>query len=255
MAQQYEIYIGDYNNTNVLKLPILPKELPSLSAGIQNEEFSTYWDGNYNFIEKTGLLSFTLESWIPLKASKYNFCKSNVNAQQVIDLVNNSLKNTEPIRILINTPNGYYVNDTFSIEKWEYKANRRGDFDYSLDVKEWRDYNTIITATPTTGWNQDDTGWWYVYNDSGDYYKGCWQLIDNEWYSFQPTGYILQSSWLQDSSYWYYLKSDGKMARNEWMQYKEKWYYLGADGAMWFGATATIDGAEYTFGDDGALIE
>lgn len=252
----YEIYISDYNNTKVLQLPIVPSEFPSLSSDGSNETFETYWNGTFNFIEKEGLQQFTLESWLPRNASKYHFCKSRVNAKEIIDLINTAKKNTEPIKIVMNDKDGYYVNDTFSIEKFEYSIMRREDYKYTLAVKQWREYNQTITNTSTTtGWQQDNTGWWYVYDDAGNYYKGSWQMINNEWYSFQPNGYILQSSWLQDGGYWYYLKDSGAMAVNEWLQYNGKWYYLGSDGAMWAGGTANIDGIDYTFNDDGSLVE
>lgn len=251
----YGIYIADYKNTQVLQFPTLPKDLPAFSNDSKNEEFETYWDLPYNFIEKKGLLHGSWDGWLPVDASKYNFLKSKVNAKQIIDLIENAKTNTEPIKLVITSKNGYYVNDTFSIEKFENHVSKNGDYNYSIEIKQWRDYSTIIKVPITQGWNQDSTGWWYVYDSAGNYYKGEWRMIDNEWYSFQPTGYILQSSWLQDGAYWYYLKDSGKMARNEWFQYNGKWYYFGSDGAMWFGGSAIIDGVSYTFNDDGSLVE
>lgn len=244
----YEIYISDYNRTKVLQFPIVPTEFPKLSSDGNNEMFETYWNGTFNFIEKEGLKQFTLAKWLPRDASKYGFCKSKVNAKEIIDLINNSKSNTEPIRIVMNDKDGYYVNDIFSIEQWEYSINRRGDYDYTLGVKQWREYTKTVTTTSSIGWQQDDVGWWYVYDESGNYYQGSWQMIDNEWYSFQPNGYILQSSWFQDGS-WYYLKDNGTMACNEWIQLDNKWYYLGSNGAMY------SDGTNYTFKPDGSWIE
>ncbi len=252
----YEIYIGNYAKTKVLQLPIPPSELPTLSSNPSNEVFETYWDLPYNFIEKKGLLEFSLDGWLPVDSTKYSFCKSKVNASDVIDLIESAKTNTEPITIVINAKTGFYVNDTFAVEKFEYSVIRRGDYKFTLQVKQWRNPNpTVDTTNNTVGWKQDNTGWWYVYDTTGNYYKGCWQLIDNEWYSFQPSGYILQSDWLQDGTYWYYLKDSGKMARNEWQQINSKWYYFGSDGAMYSSGTVTIDGVSYTFGSDGAWIE
>lgn len=178
-----------------------------------------------------------------------------MNGKEIIDLIEDAKTNTEPIRLLITTKDGNYINDTFSIEKFEHPIMKNGDYKYSLELKQWREYNTTLTNTSTTiGWQQDSTGWWYVYDNSGKYYQGCWQLIDNEWYSFQPDGYAKQSSWLQDGVYWYYFKDNCMMIRNDWLLYQDKWYYFGSDGAMWFGGTATIDGVDYTFNDDGSLV-
>lgn len=229
----YEIYISNYDRTKVIQLPILPSELPSLSSNPSNETFETYWDLPYNFIEKKGLIEFTLESWLPVDYTKYSFCKSKVNASEVIDLIESAKTNTEPLIIVINAKNGFYVNDTFAIEKFEYNIIRRGDYKYSLGLKQWRDYNkTITTSSYTVGWNQDNTGWYYYTDTSGNYYSDSWQLIDNEWYSFDPQGYARQSVWLQDGSTWYYLKDSCKMARNE---------------------TLTISGTDYTFDSTGAM--
>jgi len=230
----YEIYISNYDRTKVLQLPIVPSEFPTLSSDSKNEEFETYWNGDYNLIEKSGLQQFTLESWLPRDASKYYFCKSKINAREIIDLIENAKTNAEPIRIIINDKTGYYVNDTFSVEKFEYKIIKRGDYEYSLGVKQFRDYNTTITPPTILGWNKDNTGWWYVIDANGNYYKDSWQLINNYWYYFNSTGYIKVSEWFKNGN---------------------KWYYFGSDGAMWFGASASIDGKEYTFNDDGSLVE
>lgn len=50
----YNIYVSDYNRTKVLQFPTIPKELPAFSSESKNEEFETYWDIPYNFIEKKG---------------------------------------------------------------------------------------------------------------------------------------------------------------------------------------------------------
>ncbi|AQS09688.1 hypothetical protein CLOBY_18190 [Clostridium saccharobutylicum] len=191
----YEIFISNYAKTKTVQLPILPSEMPSLSSNPTNEVFETYWDLPYNFIEKKGLVEFQLESWLPVDHTKYSFCKSKVNAGDVIELIETAKMNVEPIWILINGKSGAYVNDTFAIEKFEYKIMKRQDYSYTLGLKQWRNPNP--TATTTTdkkiGWKSDSTGWWYVYDENGSYYQGCWQLIDNEYYSFQPDGYCKQS--------------------------------------------------------------
>lgn len=255
----YEIYIGNYAGTKVLQLPIIPEEMPSLSNNISNEEFQTFWDLPYNFIEKKGLMTFELTSWLPVDVSKYNFCKSKVNAKDIIDLIENAIDNTEPLKIVINAKSGYYVNDTFAVEKFEYKIKKDGNYSYSLGVKQWRNYNTTITQNQNSsnaGWKQDSTGWWYVYNITDNYYYvDSWQLINNEWYSFDTQGYARQSKWLKDGGKWYWLKDDCAMARGQWLQLENKWYYFGSDGAMYSSGTYTIDGKSYAFDDNGAWIE
>lgn len=253
----YEIYISDFNKTKILQFPIVPKEFPSISNDSKNEEFETYWNGTFNFIEKEGLLQFTLDSWLPTDASKYYFCKSKVNAMEIINLINQAKRNTEPIFIIMNGKEGFYVNDTFSVEKFEYNIIKRGDYKYTLGLKQWRNYNPIVTTTNSTtvGWVEDSTGWYYYYDTNGGYYADTWQLINNEWYSFDSQGYARKTVWLQDGGNYYWLKEDCKMARNEWLYYNYTWYYFGSDGSMYYGTTYTIDGVNYSFDNNGAWIE
>lgn len=249
---KFDIYISDYNKTKVLQLPIIPTKLPSLSKAINNEEFETWWDGVYNFIEKPGLLEFTIDKWLPGAANKYNFARSQTAPLEYINLLEKARDNAEPIRIVISCADGStYVNDSFSIQKFEYCINRRGDYDYSLGVKQYRAYTTSVSKTTTVGWVQDSTGWYYYYDTVGGYYSDCWQLIENEWYSFDSDGYARQSAWIQDGGYWYYLKDSCKMARNEWVQSNGKWYYLGDQGAM-YTAAHTPDG--YYVDSTGAMV-
>jgi hypothetical protein len=231
---KYDIYISDYNKTKVLQLPIIPTKLPSLSKSISNEEFTTYWNGTYNFIEKPGLSEFTIDRWLPGAANKYSFARSQTDPLEYINLLESARDNAEPIRVVISCSDGStYVNDSFSIEKFEYNINKRSDYDYSLSVKQYRAYTSSVSSTTTAGWQQDSTGWYYYYDDAGNYYRDTWKSIENEWYSFDAGGYARQSVWIDDGGYWYYLKDSCKMARNEWVTIDGKSYYLGDQGGMY----------------------
>jgi len=250
----FNIYISDYAKTKVLQFPIIPSEMPSISHKSSNEEFQSWWNGTYNFIEKEGLITLSLDSWLPANASKYYFCKSKVNASEIIELIKSSLSKAEPLRLIITGgDSASNINDTFSIESFSYNVLRRGDYKYSLSLKQWREYITTVSNNAIKlGWNQNSAGWWYVTDvEKNTYYQGCWQLIENEWYSFQPDGYM-KTGWLQDAGYWYWLKESGAMARNEWIKVDGKSYYLGANGAMYVN-TYTPDG--YWVGSDGVWVE
>lgn len=250
---EYNIYIGNKDKSKVYKLPIIPESLPELMKPIQNEEFETWWDGKYNFIEKPGLLEFTLECWLPGKGKKYNFAKSNVDSTLIIQLLENARDNAECITVVIIGGDGsIYVNDKFSIEDFKYKVNFECDYDYTLAVKHYRNPDAEVQAlSGGVGWKKDSTGWWFVYDDSNNYYRDCWKEIDGDWYSFDFNGYARQSTWYQDNSIWYYLKDNCKMARNEWVNVNGKSYYLGDQGEM-YGNRSTPDG--YWVGEDGAWI-
>lgn len=230
----FNIYISDYNKTKVLQLPIIPSEMPSISHKSSNEEFETWWNGTYNFIEKEGLISLSIESWLPTNASKYNFCKSKVNASEIIELIESAETKAEPIRFTITGgDSSSNINDTFSIESFSHNVIKRGDYKYSLSLKQWRVYQTTMAKTYTVGWGQDSTGWYYYTDTTGNYHKDSWQLIDNNYYSFDSQGYARKSVWLQDGGYWYWLKDNCKMARNEWITLDGKSYYLGDLGGMY----------------------
>jgi len=245
----YDIYITDYKKTKVLKMPIIPSELPSISRTIKNEEFETYNNGTFNFIYKAGLNTLTLESWLPTKS--YNFAKSTIKADKVIALINNAIDNTEAIQLVIlKTDGSTYINDKFSVESFKYNVNKRGDYNYSLELKQYRE---TTSETYVLGWNQNATGWWYCTDVANYiYYKDSWQQIDGEWYSFDSSGYARQSTWLLDKGYWYYLKYNCKMARNEWIKVDGKSYYFGDQGGMYVNTT-TPDG--YFVDSSGAWVE
>lgn len=249
--KKYDIYIADYKKTKVLQMPI-PMTPPTVSTPISNETFDTYNNGSFLFIEKAGLKTLNLSGWLPNQI--YNFARSKILAPEIIELFQNAIDNTEAIVVtIVSTDGQMYLNDTFGIESFEKTARKNGDVDYSLSLKQFREYKTAITTkTYTVGWNQDSTGWWYYTDTAGNYYKDCWQLIDNEWYYFKATGYAVQRDWLNDGGKWYYFKDSCKMCRNEWIVVKEKWYYMGEDGAM-YSNTYTPDG--YWVGEDGAWVK
>lgn len=74
-------------------------------------------------------------------------------------------------------------------------------------------------------WEQDETGWWYVYDD-GTYPFSKWEYIDGNWYYFDENGYMAHDCWIGN-------------------------YYVGSSGAM-LTDTVTPDG--YRVGPDGAWI-
>jgi glucan-binding YG repeat protein len=244
---KYDIYIADYNKTKVLQLPIIPEELPPISRKISNEEFETYDNGTFNFIEKAGLTTLSFDSWLPMK--KYNFARSVYLATDFIDLFNNAIDRVEPIRIvIINSNSQTYINDKFSIENFDYHMIKRGDYKYTLGLKQWREYSHGVYVY---GWNQDATGWWYCTDVANyKYYTDGWQLIDNQWYYFNKEGYALQSTWLQYNGLWYYLKDNCIMAKSEWLKIGGIWYCFDANGALYVNTT-TQDG--YAVDANGAL--
>ena len=140
---KYDIYISDLAKKTVLQLPIIPEEMPSLSKSGKSEEFETFDNGTFNIIGDAGLLEFTLECWLPAKDKSYSFQRvKNVNPYTYIDLINKSVINKKAIKVVIVRGNGtFVVNNTFSVESFEYHEDRMGNFPYSISFKQWRNYN------------------------------------------------------------------------------------------------------------------
>lgn len=250
--KKYDIYIADYKKTKILQMPI-PMTPPAITTPIQNETFDTYWNGSFLFIEKAGLKTLTLSGWLPNQI--YNFARSKLLAPEILELFQNAIDNTEPIIVIIVSTDGQmYLNEIFAIESFEKTARKNGDIEYSLSLKQFREYINVIKKTYTVGWEQNDTGWYYYTDVSGNYYNDSWQLIDNEWYSFDPQGYARQATWFKDGLEWYYFKYTCKMARNEWLEVESKWYYFASNGAMYHSGTFEIDGDYYSFDSDGSWI-
>ena len=102
------------------------------------------------------------------------------------------------------------------------------------------------------GWNQNDTGWWYVTDASNNiYYQSEWEEINGEWYSFDNQGYARRDCWIQDGGKWYYLRHSCMMAKSQWLYINDEWYCVDKDGILYVNCT-TPDG--YKVDEDGAWI-
>ena len=89
-----------------------------------------------------------------------------------------------------------------------------------------------LTITAKTGnWIQNDTGWWYQYQD-GSYPQEEWVRLNDSWYYFNQDGYMV-TGWNCTNEQWYWLdETTGKMATDSWITYQDNRYYLGSDGVI-----------------------
>lgn len=94
------------------------------------------------------------------------------------------------------------------------------------------DWSLAAKSGSKSAWQQEDGGWRYYLDDTGD-------PVCNAWY--------------EDNGKWYWFDGAGMMAHDTWYQYKGDWYYLGQDGAMVKGQQ-TIDGKWYVMDDEGRMI-
>ena len=243
----YDIYIADKDKNKVLKLPIIPAELPELNYSIENEEFKSYNNGSYNFIKNAGLYTFTLESWLPIR--KYSFAKSNVLAKEVLDLLDYAVVNKQYIQVVImNNDGSTYVNNKFTIESgFKYKVRHNGDYEYSLPLKQYRETTKEVYVL---GWNLNSTGWWYCYDyENYKWYANEWKYIGDQWYYFNENGYALQNQWFSYKNKWYWFTDKCQMWNTEWLLVNGTWYYFYPDGSL---AVNTVTPDGYIVDENGA---
>lgn len=102
-------------------------------------------------------------------------------------------------------------------------------------------------AYAAQGWNSDNKGFWYEYDNKGHYYKNGWQKITitvddgygpepySNWYYFNKNGYA-KSGWQKSGKYWYYLDATGggapHMLAMTFIRLNGKVYYFDISGRM-----------------------
>lgn len=118
--------------------------------------------------------------------------------------------------------------------------------------------NCAPAFAATSGWKQNNTGWWYQ-NTNGTYKTNTWFQDGSDWYYFDGNGYMV-TGWAQDSTmHWYYMNpvSNGKMGvmKTGWVQDGDKWYYLNplAGGTLQTGWIN--DGGKWYFADSNGAMQ
>lgn len=115
-------------------------------------------------------------------------------------------------------------------------AGTKADNSQTAGAQTGKQSQEAKTSVPETaavvseaGWKEDSTGWWYCTSD-GQYYKDCWQSIDNQWYYFNPDGYMA-TGWRCQTDHCYYLASDGHMVTGE-HEIDGDHCYFNTDGSL-----------------------
>ena len=113
--------------------------------------------------------------------------------------------------------------------------------------------DTAMPAAPAQkkGWNQDNTGWYYIKDDNTKA-SGEWLQFSDATYWIDSNGYMA-TGWRQyNNGAWYYFKSSGVMAKNTWIEDNSKWFYLGGEGYM---LKDTIIDGRYKLNAEGVWIQ
>ena len=88
-------------------------------------------------------------------------------------------------------------------------------------------------AQAATGWNKNNTGWWWE-NADGSYPANAWKQVGSTWYYFDGSGAML-TGWQQINGTWYYMYDSGAMASDTYIGS----YYVDASGAWITDTSAT----------------
>ena len=117
----------------------------------------------------------------------------------------------------------------------------------------------IAPTLSTTGWHEDDKGWWFQ-NADGTYPKSEWLRVYWDWYYFNDDGYAV-TGW-QEIEYngkkeKFYFNNSCQMVTG-WQYLDNHWYYFNTNGVMlkglqtlsWAGVTST-----YLFNENGILVQ
>ena len=166
-----------------------------------------------------------------------------------------------------------------SSDKGEWTESNTCYFDEALDDDDWWDHphgpaaigpsgpgNQIyysgnagpgVTPSYSSGWQQDNVGWWYR-NADGSYPSNTWLFVDNNWFHFDNSGYM-QTGWITDGGRLYYLNpiSDGTKGKmvTGWQYINGKYYYFNtvSDGTRGALITNTVVDRYYV-DSDGAWV-
>lgn len=136
-----DIYFSSLDRTEIYRLPVLPEEMPEFSKSAKNEEFESFNDGVYNILGNAGLISFTLESFLPAKGRKYPFIKEELeDPYLLINLWSNAMNTKTPIRVVMYRNNKTeIINTMVSVESMAWHEDKVGDVKYKIDFKEYRE--------------------------------------------------------------------------------------------------------------------
>ena len=134
-------------------------------------------------------------------------------------------------------------------------------------------YYLTASGAMKTGWHKDGDTWYYL-NASGRRHTGwvyvnAWYYLDpaadgamktgrykvgDTWYVSRDSGAMYANSWAPVGSDWYYATASGAPLTG-WLHSGDAWYWLDPekDGLMIADANKTIEGALYSFDDNGAM--
>ena len=152
--------------------------------------------------------------------------------------------------------NGAMVTGWKTISGKTYYFDEDGLMQTSWQEIDGNWYYFASSGAMQTGWCKPASIWFYLDPTTGIMQTGWLYLEDGTYYlsrNESTLGYMV-TGWVKISGSWHYFNSSGRM-QTGWLDYQDERYYLDPNnnGAALTG-THIIDGVEYTFDEDGALI-
>ncbi|GAA0735863.1 hypothetical protein [Clostridium oceanicum] len=138
-----DIFFSTLDRKQIYKLPVLPEEMPELSQSSSNEEFETFNNGVYNFMGNVGLVSFSIDSWLPAYPNKYKWVKSQIDPYLLINMWRKANLKKEPLRVIINRNKNDFLptellNWIVTIESISWHEKNNNDIAYNVSLKQYR---------------------------------------------------------------------------------------------------------------------
>ena len=137
-----DIFFTDLDRKAIHQLPILPEVMPQLSESSENEEFRSYDNGTYNLLGNVGLTTFSISSFLPQYAGKYNFAKSKIDPYLLINMWRSAMKYKIPLRCIMQrdkkSSNPEILNWTVTVESLTWGENKVYDIEYQVSFKFYK---------------------------------------------------------------------------------------------------------------------
>ncbi len=159
---------------------------------------------------------------------------------------------------------GWWFGDTsgwYAASKWQkingkwYYFDARGYMVTDAYVSDrYLAKNGVWDGVTVTGWQIAPRGWRYK-GTNGEFMRSRWVVINNKWYYFDAKGYMVTNAWVRG---FYWIGNNGVWTykpKGSWHKTAKGWWF--GDSSGWYAKdeTVMIDSVEYTFDENGYMIE
>lgn len=132
-----DIYFSTQDRSKVMRIPVIPETIADIVRPQKNEEFEGT-EGSINLLGTEGLFTLSLQSFFPIR--DYPFAKDNTNGWEYVNFFNSIKKSRQPLRLLISYGKRNVINELITIENFTYSINKVGDIEYTLDIKQFKNF-------------------------------------------------------------------------------------------------------------------